>query len=94
VFVNPPYGRPLIDWMAKAWQASQTTAEVVVCLVPARTDTRWWHDYADRGEVRFLRGRLRFGDADSGAPFPSVVIVFRQDTKGLEPDETVEEADR
>jgi site-specific DNA-methyltransferase (adenine-specific) len=77
VFMNPPYGRTIGAWMRKAWEASQTTAEVAVCLVPARTDTAWWHSYATRGEVRFLQGRLRFGGAASGAPFPSAVVVFR-----------------
>jgi phage N-6-adenine-methyltransferase len=77
VYVNPPYGRELPDWMRKAWESSQTTAELVVCLVPARTDTRWWHDYALRGEIRFLRGRLKFGPCTNPAPFPSVVVVFR-----------------
>jgi site-specific DNA-methyltransferase (adenine-specific) len=77
VFMNPPYGRTIGAWMRKAWEASQTTAELVVCLVPARPDTRWWHDYAERGERRFLKGRLRFGDAKSGAPFPSALVVFR-----------------
>jgi site-specific DNA-methyltransferase (adenine-specific) len=62
--------------MEKAWRAAQETAELVVCLVPARTDTAWWHDYAARGEVRFLRGRLRFGNASTAAPFPSAVVVF------------------
>jgi site-specific DNA-methyltransferase (adenine-specific) len=77
VFMNPPYGRAIGAWMRKAWEASQTTAEVVVCLVPARTDTAWWHAYAARGEVRFRQRRLRFGGARSGAPFPSAVVVFR-----------------
>src|SRR5215207_223852 len=77
VFLNPPYGRDIGRWMAKAWESVQANAELVVCLVPARTDTAWWHEWAERGEVRFLRGRLRFGDASTGAPFPSVVIVFR-----------------
>jgi site-specific DNA-methyltransferase (adenine-specific) len=77
VFMNPPYGRAIGAWMRKAWEASRTTAELVVCLVPARTDTAWWHDYATRGEIRFLRGRLKFGDAKSAAPFPSAVVVFR-----------------
>jgi phage N-6-adenine-methyltransferase len=77
VFMNPPYGRTIGSWMRKAWEASQTTAELVVCLVPARTDTRWWHDWATRGEVRFLRGRLRFGNCRHPAPFPSAVVVFR-----------------
>jgi phage N-6-adenine-methyltransferase len=77
VIMNPPYGRAIGAWMKRAWEASRATAEVVVCLVPARTDTGWWHTYASRGEVRFLQGRLRFGDAPSGAPFPSAVAVFR-----------------
>jgi phage N-6-adenine-methyltransferase len=77
VFMNPPYGRAIAAWMGKAWEASQTTAELVVCLVPARTDTRWWHDWATLGEVRFLRGRLRFGDCPHPAPFPSALVVFR-----------------
>ena len=77
VYMNPPYGRTIGLWMAKAWEASQTTAELVVCLVPARTDTAWWHDCAARGEVEFLRGRLRFVGSASSAPFPSALVVFR-----------------
>ena len=77
VFMNPPYGRTLGEWMRKAWGASQSTAELVVCLVPARTDVRWWHEYAVRGEVRFVKGRLRFGDCSAPAPFPSAIVVFR-----------------
>lgn len=76
VFMNPPYGRGINDWMRKAYMESLAGA-TVVCLVPARTDTAWWHDYAMKGEVRLLRGRLKFGDAKSNAPFPSAVIVFR-----------------
>ena len=75
-WMNPPYGRTIGKWMRKAYESSLTGA-TVVCLVPARTDTAWWHDYAIRGEVRFLRGRLKFGDATNSAPFPSAVIVFR-----------------
>ena len=77
VFMNPPYGSEIGSWMRKAWQASQAGCELVVCLVPARVDTAWWHDYATRGEIHFLRGRLRFGGAKSPAPFPSAVVVFR-----------------
>ncbi len=78
VFCNPPYGREIGRWIAKAWESAEKGAcDVVVCLVPARVDTAWWHDYCARGEVRFLRGRVRFGGADSGAPFPSAVVVFR-----------------
>jgi len=77
VWLNPPYGRQIALWVEKAWRSAQETAELVVCLVPARPDTRWWHDYCTCGEVRFLRGRLRFNGSASGAPFPSAVVVFR-----------------
>jgi site-specific DNA-methyltransferase (adenine-specific) len=76
VFMNPPYGRVIGAWMRKAWESSQRGA-TVVCLVPARTDTDWWHRFAMRGEVRLLKGRLRFGNAKSCAPFPSAIVVFR-----------------
>ena len=74
VWMNPPYGREIGAWMKKA---ATCTASVVVCLVPARTDTAWWHDYATKGEVRFIRGRLKFGKHKNSAPFPSAIIVFR-----------------
>lgn len=77
VFMNPPYGRHIGAWMEKAVEASRTSAQVVVCLVPARTDTAWWHKHASAGEIRFLRGRLRFGGCENSAPFPSAVVVFR-----------------
>lgn len=77
VFMNPPYGRTIGAWMRKAWEASQTSAELVVCLVPARTDTAWWHEHAVRGEIEFVRGRLRFGALENSAPFPSAIVVFR-----------------
>ena len=73
-WMNPPYGRQIGAWMKKAYEESQKGA-TVVCLVPARTDTAWWHDYAMRGSVRFVRGRLKFGGADR-APFPSAVVIF------------------
>lgn len=75
-WMNPPYGRTIGRWMKKAHESSLKGA-TVVCLVPARTDTAWWHDYAIRGEVRFLRGRLKFGNSKANAPFPSAVVVFR-----------------
>lgn len=76
VFMNPPYGPELTMWMRKAYEESQNGA-VVVCLVPARTDTKWWHDYAMQGEIRFIRGRLKFGGSKNSAPFPSAVVVLR-----------------
>lgn len=54
-------------------------AELVVCLLPARTDTAWWHDYCMRGEVRFLRGRLKFGNSKNSAPFPSALVIFKRE---------------
>jgi phage N-6-adenine-methyltransferase len=76
-WMNPPYGREIKSWMKKAYEASQRGA-LVVCLVPARTDTAWWHDYATKAtEIRFIRGRLRFGNAKQAAPFPSAVVVFQ-----------------
>jgi phage N-6-adenine-methyltransferase len=68
VFMNPPYGREIALWMQKAFLSTKAGA-AVVCLVPARTDTAWWHDFAMHGEVRFLRGRLKFGEAKHSA-FP------------------------
>jgi phage N-6-adenine-methyltransferase len=75
-WMNPPYGREIGAWARKAWEAAQAGA-TIVCLVPARVDTGWWHEYASKGEVTFLRGRVRFGDAKTGAPFPSALVVFR-----------------
>jgi len=75
-FMNPPYGRQIGKWMHKALSEARNGA-LVVCLVPARTDTNWWHDYAMKGQIRFLRGRLKFQGAKSSAPFPSAVVIFR-----------------
>ncbi len=75
-WMNPPYGRAIGQWMRKAYESSLEAA-TVVCLVPSRTDTRWWHDYARRGEIRYLQGRLRFGKAAAPAPFPSALVIFR-----------------
>ena len=75
VWMNPPYGRTIGDWMRKAYESAQAGA-LVVCLVPARTDTAWWHDYAAKGAVRFIRGRLKFGGSKNSAPFPSALVIF------------------
>jgi phage N-6-adenine-methyltransferase len=74
-WMNPPYGREIAAWIAKAHESGDAGA-TVVCLVPARTDTDWFWDHARHAEVRLLHGRLRFGEASSGAPFPSAVVVF------------------
>lgn len=75
VFMNPPYGRVIGDWVRKA---SEGGAQVCVCLLPARTDTKWFHDYIyDKAEVRFIRGRIKFGGHKNSAPFPSMIVVFK-----------------
>lgn len=77
-WMNPPYGRVIGHWMRKAYESSLNGA-TVVCLVPSRTDTAWWHDYAMKGDIRFLRGRLKFvgvNGVKSSAPFPSAVVIF------------------
>lgn len=81
VFVNPPYGRTLGRWVAKARrEVGEGRASLVLALVPARTDTRWWHaDIADRADVWLLRGRLAFGDGSQAAPFPSAIAVWGAD---------------
>lgn len=82
-WMNPPYGRQIGAWMKKAYEESQKGA-TVVCLVPARTDTAWWHDYAMRGSVRFVRGRLKFGGGgQKQRPFPfSSSNLWRKATCG------------
>jgi len=74
-WMNPPYGREIIHWMRKAYESSLCGA-TVVCLVPARTDTKWWHGYAMKGDIEFIKGRLKFGGSKNSAPFPSAVVVF------------------
>lgn len=76
VFMNPPYSR-IGDWMSKAWVSARSGHASVVCLVPARTDTRWFWRYALAGEVLLLPGRLKFGDGRHAAPFPSCLVLLR-----------------
>lgn len=71
---NPPYGRGIGKWMKKASEASA----IVVCLVPVRTDTKWFHDWVlNRAEIRFIRGRLHFNGSKNSAPFPSMLVIYR-----------------
>ena len=79
VFMNPPYGRTISHWMRKAYESAGNGA-TVVCLVPARTDTNWWHQFAMNGEIRFLKGRIKFDGGCHSAPFPSAVVVFKPST--------------
>jgi site-specific DNA-methyltransferase (adenine-specific) len=76
-FVNPPYGRGIDKWIKKAFDESRKDETRVVMLIPARTDTKYWHQYVMRAdEIYFLKGRLKFGECDNSAPFPSAVVVF------------------
>ena len=77
VFVNPHYGRGIERWIKKAYDESRKEDTKVVMLIPARTDTKYWHQYVMRAdEVHFVKGRLKFGASENSAPFPSAVIVF------------------
>lgn len=77
-WMNPPYGREIGRWIAKAVEeVHKGRADRVVCLIPARTDTAWWHDLIiPYGDIHFLRGRVRFEGAEHAAPFPSAIVVF------------------
>ena len=79
-WMNPPYGRGIGEWIKKAYESSLNGA-TVVCLIPSRTDTKWWHDYCMKGEVRLVKGRLKFGDSKNSAPFPSAVVIFSKNAK-------------
>ena len=75
VWCNPPYGRVIRDWVEKA---SQQQTGTVVMLIPSRTDTAWFHDYIyQKAEIRFIRGRLKFGGHKNAAPFPNMIVIWR-----------------
>jgi len=78
VFMNPPYGKELPKWMKKAYIEARDNQALVVCFVPARVDTEWWHRYANKAsEVRFPKGRVKFANAKHSAPFPIAIVIFR-----------------
>ena len=78
VFMNPPYGREIKYWVQKAFEESLKGA-TVVCLIPARTDTTYWHNYifGKADDIRFIKGRLKFGGSKNPAPFPSAIIIYK-----------------
>ena len=76
VWLNPPYGRAIKAFMAKADKESKAGA-TIVCLVPSRTDTKWWWDSVIHHEVRFIKGRLKFGGQANSAPFPSAIVIMK-----------------
>ena len=77
-WMNPPYGREIKKWIEKAYKES-TKGAIVVCLIPARTDTKYWHEYIFpyASEIRFIKGRLKFGNSTNSAPFPSTLVIFK-----------------
>jgi hypothetical protein len=76
-FVNPPYA-DISKWIKKAFEEWKE-GKVIVMLIPSRTDTKWWHEYVMKAsEIRFIKGRLRFGDSKNSAPFPSCLVIFTQ----------------
>lgn len=75
-WMNPPYGRDIANWMKKAYEEAKEGA-LVCCLVPSRTDTDWWHNYVMKGgHIFFVKGRITFDGAPTGAPFPSAVVIL------------------
>lgn len=79
VWLNPPYSRDIAKWVEKAYKEGLKENTIVVCLLPARTDTAWFHDYCMHGRVIFVRGRLKFGGAKNNAPFQSMVVIFGEE---------------
>jgi len=76
-WMNPPYGKDISKWVRKALEASLFLEATVVCLLPARTDTRWFHAYCLQGELRWIKGRLKFSGHTNSATFPSFLCIFR-----------------
>jgi site-specific DNA-methyltransferase (adenine-specific) len=78
VFCNPPYSK-IAEFLRKGlYHLATGDCELLAFLIPSRTDTKWFHEYCLHGEIRFLRGRLRFGDSKNSAPFPSMIVIFRE----------------
>lgn len=83
-WMNPPYGRDIAKWMRKAYNTAKSNHGTVVALVHARTDTKWWHDYAMKATyIIFIKGRLKFGNAATSCPFPSCFVIFEKGKVGL-----------
>ena len=85
VFCNPPYGRAIKDWVKKCYEESKKPNTTVVMLIPARTDTIYFHEYIYHNVkvIRFIKGRLKFGNSTNSAPFPSAIVIFNNDNSDL-----------
>lgn len=83
-WMNPPYGREIGKWVEKAYESS-LRGNTIVCLLPSRTDTKWFHNYVlGKAEIRFIKGRLKFGDSKNSAPFPSLIAIFKPNDEEVE----------
>lgn len=84
IWCNPPYGREISSWVRKAYEESQKEYNsFVLMLLPARTDTKWWWDWVQgKATLFFIKGRVKFGDHNVGAPFPSVLALYMKEVKG------------
>ncbi len=81
VFCNPPYGREICKWVEKAYQESKKANTLICMLIPARTDTKYFHQYIyGKAEIRFIQGRLKFGNRKNAAPFPSMLVIYNNIT--------------
>ncbi len=82
VFMNPPYGKGITKWIKRAYEES-LLGKTVVCLLPSRTDTKWFHEIIlpNAKEIRFIKGRLKFGGSKNNAPFPSAIVIFGKEAK-------------
>lgn len=77
VFCNPPYGKEIGKWVEKAYKENLLNGTFIVMLLPARTDTRWFHNWIyKKHEIRFIKGRLKFNDGKQSAPFPSMLVIM------------------
>ena len=95
-WMNPPYGRALPIWLKYAYDQSQKHNNTIICLVPARTDTAWFHDIATKGTIVLLRGRINFeqeGEKAGSPAFPSMIVVFN-DKSGFNTWEWKNEVDK
>ena len=80
IFCNPPYGREIGSWVRRCYLVNRLQGNLIVMLLPARTDTRWFHEYIykkENVEIRFVKGRLKFGNSKNSAPFPSMVVIYK-----------------
>lgn len=80
VWCNPPYGREIGKWVEKGYNSHRLYNNCIVMLLPARTDTKWFHQYIynnPNAEIRFIKGRLKFGNSKNSAPFPSMIVIFK-----------------